>query len=67
VLSNVVVPALIVIVDKGFVPPIALANVFPVPETVIVPSVVAKPLIVPVIVAVVPENVAVAVAVLYLK
>ena len=41
-----------------------LANVFPVPETVIVPSVVAKPLIVPVIVAVVPENVAEAVAVL---
>ena len=60
-LLNVVVPALIVIVDKGFVPPIALANVLPVPETVIVPSVVAKPLIVPVIVAVLPENVAVAV------
>ena len=47
-------PALIVIVDKGFVAPIALANVLLVPETVIVPSVVAKPLIVPVIVAAVP-------------
>jgi len=61
VLLNVVVPALIVIVDRGFIPPIALANVLLVPETVIVPSVVAKPLIAPVIVAVLPENVAVAV------
>ena len=65
---NVVVPALIVIVDKGLeLPPITLANVFPVPVTLIVPSVVSKPLIVPVIVAVVPENVAVAVAVLSSK
>ena len=61
VVLNVVVPALIVIVDKGLeLPPITLANVFPVPETLIVPSIVAKPLIVPVIVAAVPENVAVA-------
>ena len=55
------------IVDKGFVPPIALANVFPVPETVTVPSVVAKPLIVPVIVLAVPENVTEAVEVLLSK
>jgi len=48
-------------VVKGFVPPIALANVLPVPVTVIIPSVAAKPLIVPVIVLPVPENVAVAV------
>ena len=67
VLLNVVVPALIVSVVKGFVAPIALANVFPVPETVTVPSVVAKPLIVPLIVAVVPENVAEAVDVLSSK
>ena len=67
-LSNVVIPALIFIVDKGLeLPPITLANVFPVPETVIVPSVVAKPLIVPVIVVVVPENVAEAVDVLSSK
>ena len=66
-LLNVVVAALLVIRLTLFVPPIMLANVLPVPETVIVPSVVAKPLIVPVIVAVVPENVAVAVAVLLSK
>ena len=67
VLLNVVVPALIVNVVKGFEAPIALANVLPVPETVTVPSVVAKPLIVPLIVAVVPENVAEAVDVLSSK
>jgi hypothetical protein len=68
VVLNVVVPALIVIVDKGLeLPPITLANVFPVPVTLIVPSVVSKPLIVPVIVAVVPENVAEAEAVLSSK
>ena len=66
-LLNVVIAALLVIRLTLFVPPIMLANVFPVPETVIVPSVVAKPLIVPVIVAVVPENVAEAEAVLLSK
>ena len=44
-----------------------LANVFPVPVTLIVPSVAAAPLIVPVIVAVVPENVTEAVPVLSSK
>jgi hypothetical protein len=63
--SKVVAPPVIFKVNKGLeLPPITLANVFPVPETVTVPSVPAKPLIVPVIVAVVPENVAVAAVVL---
>ena len=52
--------------DGLFVAPIVLANVG-VPETVIVPSVVANPLIVPVMVLLVPEKVAVAVAVLSSK
>ena len=62
---NVVAP-LMVSCDGRCVPPITLANVG-VPETVIVPSVVAKPLMVPVIVLLVPEKVAVAVPVLSSK
>jgi len=52
--------------DGLFVAPIVLANVG-VPETVIVPSVVANPLIVPVMVLLAPEKVAVAVPVLSSK
>ena len=62
---NVVAP-LMVSCDGRCVPPITLANVG-VPETVMVPSVVAKPLMVPVIVLLAPEKVAVAVAVLSSK
>ena len=62
---NVVAP-LIVNCDGLYTPPIILANVG-VPETIIVPSPVAAPLIVPVIVLVAPENVAVAEDVLLSK
>ena len=62
---NVVAP-LMVSCDTLCVLPIVLAKVG-VPETVIVPSVVAKPLIVPVMVLAVPEKVAVAVPVLSSK
>ena len=54
------------VIDKSCVPPIALANVG-VPETIIAPFPEALPLIVPVIVLLAPENVAVAVAVLSVK
>ena len=54
------------VIDKSCVPPIALANVG-VPVTIIAPFPKALPLIVPVIVLLAPENVAVAVPVLSVK
>ena len=66
-LLNVVIAALLVIRLTLFVPPIMLTNVLFAPETVIVPSVAARPLMVPVIVLVAPENVAEAEAVLSSK